>query len=176
MEHCALMLAPGTYTLDVGGTLVDVHGTAVATVDLPPTGAPRVDFPDGTGRPFVVDPYGKGWQLCARNPDDVEDVLLWYRPRAIRSGGTVELADGTEYEVRSSPLKRLDLSLREDGRSVLEVTGHPHDGWADIVVEVRAAPARAEHGLLLTAFLAVLGALVYREGRAQRGFGFDGPA
>lgn len=169
------MIAPGRYTLDVSGALAREDGAAVARVDLPPTGAPRVDPADGTPG-FVVVPYGRGWQLCAHALDDPEDVLLWYRPRLVRSGGTIELADGTELDVRSSPLKRLDLKLSEDGRRLLEVTAHPRDGWADILVDLHEPPSDPARTQLLVAFLAVLGVLVYREGRAQKPYGYDGPA
>ena len=127
-----------------------------------------------TGAPWRVEPFGRGWRLTAREVESGE-VLCWYTPRLVRSGGELLLRSERSYAVRSRLRKRLDLHVLEDGERLLEVRAVPV-GHGDCRVEVdrHRPPRHAQDEVLVVSFLAVLALLVHRQGRAERHLAMDG--
>ena len=157
----------------VAWALTDVRtGEPLATIDGALGGGVVTVEPVG-GRAWRVEPWGRGWRLAAQ-PVDGDEPLLWYTGRALRSGGELLVAPDREYDVRSKPLKRLDLQVRDaNGAELLRTRAKP-GGATEIEVDVLAEPSHGADRDLLVTFVAVLTLLVWREGRHQRGHGFDG--
>ena len=134
---------------------------------------PPVVFPLD-GEPWRVEPFGRGWRLTAQEIES-GDVLCWYTPRAVRSGGELLLADERAYAVRSALRKRLDLHVLEGGERLLDVRAVPVKG-DDCRIEIarHRPPRHAQDEVLIVSFLAVLALLVFHQGRAGRHTGWEG--
>ncbi len=144
----------------------------IAGVALPRGTRDPVVVTPADGLPWRLEAYRRGWRFVARRePDD--EPLLWYTGHRLRAGGELVLAPERRLAVRSAPLRRLDWWVEDEERArLLEAVARPQGG--SCVVQVRALPA-ADPGLeLAAAFLAVLGLLVWQEGRRQRTLGVDG--
>lgn len=128
------------------------------------------------GPAWRVNAYGRGWKLVA-DPLDGGDPLLWYTGRLVRSGGEVELPDGRTYDVRSRPLHRLDLHLRDgDGRLLLEGHGEPGGplGEFEATLDLVDEPAQSADRDLLLLFMAVMMLLVRQNSGGGSGGGGGG--
>ena len=136
------------------------------------TDPPVVEPADGA--PWRVEPFGRGWRLTAREVES-GDVLCWYTPRLVRSGGELLVASERAYDVRSVLWKRLDLSVLEGKERLLDARAVPI-GHGDCRVELarHAPPRHAQDEVLIVSFLAVLTLLLFHAGRAQRHLGQDG--
>lgn len=174
-ERLSLALDPDAEDTDSRRCLRREDGSAIAAVIAPWDGAPPAVRPSSGGPSYCVEPYGRGWKLAART-EDSGDVLLWYTGRLVRSGGTLLVAPDREYDVRSKPLRRLDLHVRDpDGRPLLSVEAHPRSRYgAEIGLVMHDRPSHEADSELLVTFLAVLALLVHRSGAIQRSFGIDG--
>ena len=151
--------------------LRSTDGAPIAHVDH---ADPPVVHP-AAGTAWRVEPFGRGWRLTAREVES-GDVLCWYTPRLIRSGGELRLASKRAYAIRSKLWKRLDLSVLEGRERLLDAHAVAVSGTDCRVELARHAPPRhAQDEVLIVSFVAVLTLLRFQAGGAQRQLGPDGP-
>ena len=145
-------------------------GAPIAHVDA---GDPPVVRP-ASGPAWRVEPFGRGWRLAAREVES-GDVLCWYTPRAVRSGGELLLASDRAYAVRRVRRRRRDLSVLEGRERVLDARTVPtDDGGCRVELARRAPPRHAQDEVLIVSFLAVLTLLRCRASTAQLYSGPEG--
>ena len=145
------------YVLHVAGeNAAEIEAPRARTVSVTPT----------VGDPYGVETRDRGWHLIAVRYDG--EVLLWYEPRRLRTGGTIILPGGEEYSVRSRLMARLDDYVRDDaGRLVLATFARPlpEAPRPDATVEVRRLHGSEEEAPchLLVTFCCVLSLLSFRQ-------------
>ncbi len=144
----------------------------VADVALPQVPGDPVVVAPAEGPSWRLEAYGRGWRLGARREDD-DAPLLWYTGWRLRAGGELVLAPERRLSVRSARLRRLDWWVEDEARTrLVEAVARPHR--RSCVVEVRPLTGTDPDVELAATFLAVLGLLVWQEGRRQRSLGVDG--
>ncbi len=168
MEPLALVPVAGepfAWRLERGAALV--ADVALPTVPSDPVVVAPTDDPS-----WRLEAYGRGWRLVARREDD-DAPLLWYTGHWLRAGGELVLAPERRLAVRSARLRRLDWWIEDDARTrLIEAVARPLR--RSCVVEVRPLAAADADLELAATFLAVLGLLVWQEGRGQRSVGGGG--
>ena len=148
-------------------------GTPLARVALPATPSDGIAVAPADAPAWRLEAYGRGWRLVGRREDDGEP-LLWYTGHRVRSGGELVVAPERRLDVHSHPLKRLDWSVDDErGERLVDAVAHPAGDGCRVEVRVAGAGASDPDGELVATFVAVLGLLVWREGSAQRAFGYD---
>ncbi|MBA3328109.1 MAG: hypothetical protein H0T43_07390 [Solirubrobacterales bacterium] len=148
-ERLVLHAQPGA-----SAYVLERDNEAVATLEDHRTHV-EIDFPGGEAG-WRVEPYGSGWRLAFTRRAGGEPVA-WYEGRRIRSGGRLVVAPDREYAVRSARLKRLDWTVRDGRRLLLDARGATRDGAlrSEIALQ-RGAPDEHVLGVALAA-IALLG-------------------
>ena|SRR5256885_136174 len=120
-----------------GYDLNDSEGV-VGRIEDPIAGRPALgETSDGQ---WIMQPVGRRWDMAAQNPASGE-TLAYYRGRLLRSGGTIELADDRDFDLRRDLLRPSRWRILDPNRDLLAVLrSRPGGGALGMISSRRARP------------------------------------
>jgi hypothetical protein len=108
-----------------GYDLSDSEGV-VGRLEEPRAGRPALAYAHDAV--WLMQPVGRRWDMAAQNPVSGE-VAAYYRGALLRSGGTIELADEREFELRRDWLRPSRWQIaRENGEPLARLHSRPPGG------------------------------------------------